>query len=1256
MRGEAREFKILDSGLDGVNLIEASAGTGKTYTLAALYLRFVLEQELHPEAILVVTFTEAATRELRDRIRRRLREALNALAAGTSSDPFLDGLAARQTGGGKATELLTTALRDFDQSAIFTIHGFCRRVLQENAFESGSLFDTELITDQDALKREVIEDFWRKELYGASPLVVYHLLKSGLSPHALVRSYARGVMASEIAILPRVARPSLEELRRLEDTLTKSVLRLVDDWPDQRSTVRELLLHASLHATYYGSKDKHDPSRGMTAREATVFGFFEEMDGYVESHPSEMPLPLPDAFRFFTTSEIIARTTGKPKVPPAHDLFDLCEIIRAASDGIRDWALQYLSFLKVEAFHVLNRDLPDRKRQRNVQHFDDLLLRVAQGLKETGGDELASAVRKRYRVALIDEFQDTDVVQYAIFSTLFGTPDRSLFLIGDPKQAIYAFRGADVFAYMEAARRAQNAYTLSTNRRSEAGLIAGVNTLFVGHPHAFVYPEIAFRPAAPPPDRIPDPLMIEGSTACPVEIWYFEDPAAPETTEKTGRKSPAGFNRRDAEELIVRAVSTEITRLLRLSADGMASIAGRPVRESDLAVLVRRRSEAQKVQRALARLRIPSVLHSEDDVFESPEAAEMHRLMAGIAEPHRERLVRGALATQLLGVNGATLFTLTTDDSLWEAWLLKFAEWLKLWQDHGFMRMFRQLMVEQKVRGRLVSLSGGERRITNVLHIVEILHQQSLELGLGPAELVKWIADRRNPDIERSEIHPLRLESDENAVRIVTIHKSKGLQYPIVFCPFCWGASDLHDPKGGFSFHDERDRRRLTLCFDAAEIEARAMAEKESLAENVRLLYVALTRAQKRAYLVHGSFSGVETSSLAYLFHTLDSKDGPPGSLNDLRSLCAALPREERIDQLRAIAERSGGTVQLVLNPPGQPEEYRARADSRESLRCRKFRGHIDRTWRVSSFSSLTSGSLTEGELPDRDSLTPDVQPTAPAAPSDDIEQERLDIFTFPAGTRSGLLIHSVLEQLDFANPDPSVLRHLIVRKCAEYGFASKWHETLSSAIQNLLSVRLGYGGASFPLSRVGLPDRLTELEFTYPLARLDQEELASVLARHASAATADADSGSASPLSAHGRLSWSRLQFQPVTGFMKGFMDLVFRFEDRFYLIDWKTNYLGDQLRSYDRSSMEAAMHHSHYHLQALLYTVALDRYFSLRLPGYNYEAHFGEVYYLFVRGIDPGGSDASGVYSLRPPRELIRELNGLFSPQGPTGERDRG
>lgn len=1246
MTVEAREFQILESPLQGVNLIEASAGTGKTYTIAALYVRFILEEGLHPESILVVTFTEAATQELRARIRKRLRDTLDAMVAGGSPDPFLNAVARGREDPSRARDRLTTALRDFDQSAIFTIHGFCHRVLQDNAFESGSLFDTELITDQNALKREIIEDFWRRELYEASPLVVHFLLEGGLSPEALVRSFARGIVDPEMAVTPQVDRPALEWLETSERALRKDVERLVELWPGARDAVRGLLIAASLHASAYGKSDRIDPTTGVSAREAKVSRWIETMDRYVLERPLEMPLPLPEALRWLTAGEIHARTTGEIKAPPSHPLFDLCQSIQEASDTIRSWASRYLTHLKGEAFRVLHRELPERKRRQNVQHFDDLLLRVAQGLQEAGGDALAASVRERYRVALIDEFQDTDVVQYAIFSTLFGTPGRSLFLIGDPKQAIYGFRGADVFAYMEAARRVERRYTLSTNRRSEVKLIAGVNALFGAAAPAFVYPEIGFHPAVGPPDQTPDPLILGGTPAVPVQLWYFEAPSDSGEAGTTGRKPPGVLTKRDAEALVVQAVTAEISRLLRSSSEGRATLGGRPLRESDIAVLVRRRVEARRAQSALARLRIPSVLTSEEDVFDSPEAAEMGRLIRGVCEPHREGLVRSALATRLLGIDGERLFELTTNDALWEQWLLKFSGWLQLWQQRGFMRMFRQVMVDQSVRSRLVGLSGGERRITNVLHIAEILHQESVERGLSPLELVKWMTDRSNPEITRTEIHPLRLESDENAVRIVTIHKSKGLQYPIVFCPFCWGSSDLHDPKSGFSFHDERNRRRLTLCLDPEDADGRAMAERESLAENIRLLYVAVTRAQKRVYLAHGSFSGADTSSLAYLLHASHDGSPTPDSLAGLRSAWGSLTQEDRIRQLRTLEARSGDSIRVVTNPPTQPAAYQARTDAPPSLACRTFEGHIDRTWRISSFSSLTSASAAEVELPDRDSPPDGASPPESGAAPESPQQERQDIFSFPAGTRSGLLVHSVLEELDFANGDPRHLEEVLSRKCLEYGFAPAWRDVLRTAIQNVLSVRLGFGSDSFSLSRLGLPDRLTELEFTFPLGNLTVEDLTALLARHGIApATAREPDGAPHP-HAPGVPHWNRLRFQPATGFMKGFIDLVLRFEGRFYLVDWKTNHLGYRLEDYAPAALEAAMQHAHYPLQALLYTVALDRFLAGRLPGYAYESHFGEAYYLFVRGIHPEVSDSSGVYRMRPTRELIRELGALLFP----------
>lgn len=1199
---KVEQFNLLESPLEGTNLIEAGAGTGKTYTIAGLFLRLILEKSLSVNEILVVTFTEAATAELKDRIRSKLREAVGALSGERTEDAFLTALVKRHKSSKTALGDLKVALRAFDQAAIFTIHGFCNRMLYEKAFESGSLFDTELVTEQENLKREIVDDFWRKHFCNASPLFVNYAISSKTSPDSLLSLLGNRAGQPYLKIIPQT---EMRETSLEEKEFQECFKKVCKSWRSTRVEVEQILLtDEGLTRQRYGK--------------AKIPVWIQAMEDCVLSGESS-PV-LFKGFEKFSTSEI-ARSLKKGYSPPVHAFFERCEELMEKQAGLHRVFEERLLALKRELFHYVQDELAKRKEEKNVQSFDDLLLKMRGALEEGGGEELAGALRIKYRAALIDEFQDTDPIQYAIFRRIFGTQESILFYIGDPKQAIYGFRGADIFAYMDASKDVRFRFTLGENWRSEPDLITATNAVFANAERPFLYDQIPFQPATPATKRKPEYLSLGEKTGSPLQLWFVD---AGKLTE-----SGKAITKGQAYESIPKAVGAEISRILSLSKSNRAALGKNPLRESDIAVLVRTNAEARMIQDALSALRIPSVLYSTGNLFDSHEALELERVLAGIAEPNSERLLKAALSTDMIGVKGEELDGLLNDESGWEKRLVQFRTYHDLWNRRGYMRMFRYLLVEEKVLTRLMSLPDGERRNTNLLHLSEVLHQAAIESKLNMERLLKWLSEQRDPSTPRLEEHQLRLESDENSVKVVTVHKSKGLEYPVVFCPFTWGGSKIKGVKDPFTFHDDGEKMRLTLDLGSEQMdENRLLAEKEQLAENLRLLYVALTRAKNRCYLVWGRFNQAETSAPAYLFHQPETL-GEENVVGAVEEKFKVLNDEDVRRELTVMLERAAGTIELSEMPTDAGKDYSPLKGEKEILGYRRFSGSIDRRWGVSSFSSLVSGKRQSAELADHDALAlPDV-PDENAFMESLVEEEPSAIFSFPRGTRAGTLLHAIFENLDFSHKDASPMEKLTADKLREYGFELTWQETLCDMIQKVLSVPLVPGNKHFTLSHVQNQDRLNELEFYFPLKSISPKNLRSLF---------KGCPGPDSLADFPGRIE--RLDFSPVKGFMKGFMDMVFRFQDRFYLVDWKSNFLGSRVEDYGQEALASAMKEEFYILQYYIYAVALNQYLRLRLPGYNYETDFGGVYYIFLRGVDPGRGPDFGIYRDRPSGELIDQL----------------
>jgi len=1186
--------------LKGSRLIESSAGTGKTYAIASLYVRLLLERTLQVREILVVTFTEAATEDLRKRIREKVREALQAFEGNDTKDLFLRRLLEKVPDRLRAVGILNTAIQSFDEAAIFTIHGFCQKILQENAFETSSLFDTKLVTDQRDILQEIVEDFWRIHFYTAPAGFVRHALRQNLSPKRLIEFLGNSVSNPFLTIIPQSDSPDFKKFASLEDRLQTCYERARRVWASSKQEIQELLSsHQGLNKRTYG--------------QAAIALAISGAERYLSSGNSS---PSNSALVKLCSSEI-SRWVNKGFSPPAHGFFVICENLEEASDDLTKAYDRHVIALKSALFRYAKDELRERKRRQNVRYFDDLLLDLYSILQGSRGREVGQSVRSRYKAALIDEFQDTDPVQYAVFEAVYNDPEAALFLIGDPKQAIYSFRGADIFAYIKASKSVSERYTLSHNWRSTPELIAATNAIFNRTRPPFVFPEIEFHPAKAA-DKPPSGgfTWAGGPDRSPFKIWFMN---------RSDGQNAKSIHKGVANRFITGAVAGEILRLLEAGRTGLALVDGKPVSPWDIAVLVRTNQEAKLIQEALQRLKIPSVLYSDESVFASREAAEVSRILEAIVELSEPK-VRAALVTDILGVSGNDLALLNENDARWTDWLQTFADYRQIWIEEGFMPMARILIARERVRHRLLSYVDGERRLTNLLHCYELLHQAALTHSLGLESLVKWLAERReNMKTLQGEEYQLRLETDAKAVKVITIHKSKGLEYPIVFDPFCWNTPSKERTRE-ITFHGGTDRATIIRDIGSERRDENLKrAQQESLAERIRLLYVALTRAKYRCYLVWGAFRDAGLSSLAHLFH------GESAEIGDLTDV-------QIKDELEELVRDSDGAIEISDLPDAESKIYAPVVDPFQSYACRTFHGEIEQNWGTASFTSLISVNRREGDLPDRDKLAymPAISPESIAASID----PELTIFNFPRGSRAGLFFHEIFQNLDFAAPASVDNQILLREKLATYGFESSWEAPVQQMIGHVLSTPLEHANPEFCLSRVDREERVHEMEFALPLDLLTPERLKKAFASH---------SGPESLPEFPQRLA--QLGFSPVKGLMRGYVDMIFRWQSRFYLLDWKSNFLGPSIEAYGQEDLKEAMQREYYLLQCALYSVALHRYLRFRLPDYEHEKHFGGAFYLFLRGIHSSRGPEFGIYRHRASGQLIKELSRALTDKSDAG-----
>jgi len=1187
-------FQLAHTPLErGITLLEASAGTGKTFTIAGLFLRLLVEERLSIDQILVVTFTEAATAELRGRIRERLLEARDILRAGESSDPVWTTLLLKgeATDFGERRACVEAALEQFDEAAVFTIHGFCQRVLQEWAFESRALFDAELTPDLTPFLRETADNFWRRHFYEVPARQVLFAHQAGVSADALFTLLRQHSQQAQVTVLARGTDRSWTAAVEEAEATFDQAARI---WQGDRAAIRAHFGDSggAWGNTPYNRSDLMEAQ--FSVLEALFVGESLPLDGL------EIALQFGQSVLAEGRNK---RNKGKKLEVPTHPFFVACDQLSVALD-------RFGSRMRYEFLTQAGAELARLKERDRRFGFEDLLNRVADTLSGPAGPALAGTLRLRYRAALIDEFQDTDPIQWQIFERVFGTGETFLHLVGDPKQAIYSFRGADVFAYLRARATANREFTLGENWRSERQLVRAVNQLFSLNPRPFALTEITFQPVAARGRADETPLTEAGERRPPLCVWFWDAPA-----DGAQHQGPQ-------QERLAEAVADEIVRLL----SGDLRLGAHLLAPGDIAVLVDRHHEAETIAAALARRRVPSVQRTQQSVFATREAGELQALLEALVEGSRDGQRRAALATALVGLTARELDAFELDEAGWEAWLETLTQWSERWLKGGFLLMFETVLRERHTRGRLLASAEGERRLTNFLHLGEILQHAAAQERLTPQALLTWLAAQRGRT-EEGEVAAkdtlLRLERDAAAVQLVTLHSSKGLEYPVVFCPFL--TRKPQRPLAPVLFHDPADR--LVLKHDvgtAQQEDHRRRMTGETFAENLRLLYVALTRAQHRCYLGWGRLKSSETSALAWLLHAppevdqLKLEEAPEALEEWVKGLDLAQRRE-------ALAALAGDAVEIRELPPLTTERWQPMELAAPPVAAREFRGQIRRDWGMASFSTLAHGRTED--LPDRD---PAERPTEVAV----TPPGPLALFR---GTRAGTCLHEVFELLDFTQADPVTVQARVEERLRAHGFPPELLSSeLTILVGRVLDAELFLGTA---LRRVPAKACWRELEFLLPLQRLTPASLRAAFSVVPRGGASDAFAA-----------SLGRLGFADIEGFLSGFMDLVFQHEGRWWLVDWKSNWLGDSPEAYGPEALEREMLGQHYGLQYHLYLLALHRLLRQRLPNYEYERDVGGAVYVFVRGVTPGRPEL-GLFRDRPPQRVLDELEvrllGTSSPE---------
>ena len=1169
------DIAALDTGR--CHLIEANAGTGKTYAMANLFLRWLLEGRRCRE-LLVVTFTRAATDELRGRIRRRIVEAHRQLRDGLlpeGTDPFLAGLTEAWPEGTPRQEALAhleLALFEINEAPILTIHGFCQQALTELAFDSGQPFELEQ-AEEDELIERALRDWWRRRTYGLDAQAAAELADRLGSYEDFARHARRLVQSPQLEPFP-----TPELMPQLEARLQE----LATHWREEREHAHEL---------YLGGAGLD----GRRHKRAGLEDALADLDHCLLQAPPAWPRAeslqrlVPDTFHFKKNANDAAREAllGLRFRAPARFLRDrvhavelhpLAEALRAAREAVRE----QVSATSLELGRI---------------SFNDMITRLHQALHDGTGraDTLARNLATRYPVIMVDEFQDTDPLQYAIFSRIHRAgraAGHSLILIGDPKQAIYAFRGGDIFTYMQARKAADAHWHLSTNWRSTAALIEAVNAVF-DHPNPFAFEDIPYQPSSAPPDGArAEALRVDGE---PLDAIVMEALPLNEKGERIGSKA-------EAEARVHDSVAGRIAWLLSRAAEGRATLGARRLEPGDIAILVRSHKQGKALREALRARGIRAVAAGRDSIWKSTEGEGLLQLLEAMLLPSDRRLQRQALAIDLLDLGYAELHDIASDPRRWAAWVELLSAAGDQWRQKGFMAGFHHLL--QGLSQVLGSAETGndwlarvplpERTLTNLLHLADLLQAASKEHGT-PERLLAWMRRQHDSDHPGEEAEP-RLESDERLVKIVTIHKSKGLQYPVVFVPYLWSSPSPPPGDKSMAWHQPDNKGfRHFLCPDQWP-PAEPLAERERLAEELRLTYVALTRAQSHCHLYFGSSgNSAGATALAWLFSDQAASHDLEHQAFDVGKAPIFPQRLEGHPHIRILDAQ---TYDAELRAPASGPEYR-------ELHTAVFERSVRDNWQIGSFSAMTRGVHQATR--------------APAASG----SERLAL-RYPAGAHVGNFLHALLERIrpdrDLGEQIQELAPKLFLRHGIPKDPAYRDLEGITAWIDDVRHTPLDAGG----LTLAGLaPERQRhELEFDLGTGLINPEALNALLAEMADDPR-------------------QPLNFRAFQGMLTGAIDLVFEHEGRYFIADYKSNLLGRSLPDYRPERLQREILDRHYDLQYLIYSLALHRHLQQRLPGYDYERDFGGVYYLFLRAMQPRHGPRYGIFFARPDADLLQRLD---------------
>ncbi len=1154
----------------GTTLIEASAGTGKTYTLCRIALRLTLEHGITLDRILAVTFTEAATEELAARIQKLYQTSLRELELDDPQEETLkECIALPDFDREAAINALRYSLEVFDEAPISTIHSFCKRSLDLVALETQTPLDAELSQVEEQLIEQLQSEYVRQNILESSKALSLGLSFQKNFERRLSDIGWQSASHPEATLRPKPLPVDLAALERRFSEIPEAIQNLVERKADYLPHLRK---------TSRNVKQLTGASPDLLA--CAKRGFLLPQD-----------LPWLEDFSAENWTKAVNKSGKDLPIPPLVSLYDqVATQIKAAFTSL---IYNYKPWLAER--------LEKAKQQANVISFNDLLHQLNRALKSEAGERVRSFLSSKYDAALIDEFQDTDRVQLDIARSLFGDGEHYLFYIGDPKQAIYRFRGADIYAYFQATQGGGiRKQVLDKNYRSAPRLVSAVNAIFSAAAAGFVDERIQFEAVKAGTKAEDFPECLTPFRICQLAISELEKP------------SGSGWYRDILAERAANDFAERLNREPQLD-------------PADVAFLVNSKTEANTLSQALAKRGITVAIRADRSIFQTQEASDLKQLLTALASPTRASLKRGAYAALDHSLTAASMVGSAFEDQTAPVF-----EYIGIWAKEWFSRNFDVALqgLLQLLESEAKSALDSERRYANMSQLAELLSEARDAEDLSPRGLLNWLLRKTDANVSQNDEWQTRISSDEGKPQIITVHKSKGLQFPIVYLPFL-GLRRVRTDGLSATYHGPDDE--MIIDYDPEEgSNATVHSQSESLAEDVRLLYVALTRAEREniVYLCpEEMYRSNACSSFAQFLVSQGLKCGTAEVSEALERLASAS------DQCIAFEKthlESGPFVALERAPEGPVEEVSAR-----TLQNRTRMPFPDRVLSFSSLNKSLHSEESESSVAkiEEDSSLSDEASLAPE-PVPETEPEGISIFTLPKGTHAGDLLHLILERFDFSRPET-------LAATTQFAFDSLQFEPrdfepiVAGQIAAIAKARLRSRYAEFSLEAVPARLRVPELEFSYPVSGDVKQGIFDALSA--------CDLGII-PQTWRDGLACGDAGLP--ASMLRGFIDLVLEHEGRLYIFDWKSNYLGPTPADYGEAAILESMADHNYYLQYLLYCVALKRFANWRFPNRSFEELFGGVFYIYARGISPGKD--TGIFYDLPSMELLDALDTALMSEG--------